>query len=78
MIGNAADILGISSGVAAVVTWFNSRKYANKTSKTLEIVKNYRKVEIYTEVNNKLEQIKSEIRKIGTDGRLTSKKDTKN
>lgn len=73
-LGNIADIIGVISGIVAVIAWFNARKHANKASKTLEIIQNYRRVEIYTEVNKKLEQIKSEIRKIGTDGRANVQK----
>lgn len=73
-LGNVADIIGIISGIVAVIAWLKARKHANKASKTLEVIQNYKRVEIYTEVNKKLEQIKSEIRKIGTDGRANVQK----
>jgi len=50
----------------------NARKHANKASKTLEIIQNYRRVEIFTEVNKKLEQIRLAIRNVGTDNRTTN------
>jgi hypothetical protein len=73
-LGNVADIIGVISGFVAVIAWFNARKHANNASKTLEIIQNYRRVEIFTEVNRKLEIIKSEIRRIGTDGRVNIQK----
>ncbi|MEH7076965.1 hypothetical protein [Neobacillus drentensis] len=71
-LGNVADIIGITSGIVAVIAWLNARKHANKASETLEIIQNYRRVEIFTEVNKKLEQIKRAIRDIATDNRTTN------
>ncbi|MBD7962531.1 hypothetical protein [Fictibacillus norfolkensis] len=74
VVGKLADFIGIISGIVAVTAWLKARKYANKASETLGVIQNYRRVEIYTEVNKKLEQIKSDIRKIGTDGRANVQK----
>ncbi|WP_139062917.1 hypothetical protein, partial [Bacillus cereus] len=71
-LGNIADIIGVISGIVAVVAWVNARKHANKANETLEIIQNYRRVEIFTEVNKKLEQIKRAIRDIATDNRTTN------
>ncbi|WP_074594411.1 hypothetical protein [Bacillus cereus] len=71
-LGNIADIIGIVSGIVAVVAWFNARKHAKKASETLEIIQNYRRVEIFTEVNKKLEQVRLAIRNVGSDGRATN------
>ena len=71
-IGNIANIIGVVSGIVAVIAWMNARKHANKASKTLEIIQNYRRVEIFTEVNKKLEQIRLAIRNVGTDNRTTN------
>ena len=71
-LGNIADIIGVISGIAAVIAWINAKKHANKANKTLEIIQNYRRVEIFTEVNKKLEQIKRAIRDISTDNRATT------
>lgn len=71
-LGNIADIIGVISGIVAVVAWVNARKHANKANETLEIIQNYRRVEIFTEVNKKLEQIKRAIRDITTDNRTTN------
>jgi len=65
-IGNIANILGILSAVISVIAWINAKKHAKKASKSLEVIQNYRKVELYTEVNKKLEQIRLVIRDVGT------------
>lgn len=73
-LGNVANLIGVISAVIAVISWLKARKHAQNAIKALEVIQNYRRVEIYTEVNKKLEQIKSEIRKIGTDGRANVQK----
>ncbi|MCY7817289.1 hypothetical protein [Bacillus haynesii] len=65
-IGNVADIIGIISGISAIIAWINARKHAKNANKTLELVNNYRKVEVFTEINKKLEQIRYSIRDVGT------------
>ncbi|MDM5313366.1 hypothetical protein [Peribacillus frigoritolerans] len=72
LLGNTADLIGIISGAAAVLAWVNAKKHANKANETLEIIQNYRRVEIFTEVNKKLEQIKRTIRDIATDNRTNN------
>ncbi|UUV26922.1 MULTISPECIES: hypothetical protein [Lysinibacillus] len=73
-LGNVADIIGVISGIVAVIAWLKARKHANEANKTLEVIQNYKKVEIFTEVNKKLEQIKRSIRDVATDNRTTSVK----
>ncbi|EIT85386.1 hypothetical protein A374_11600 [Fictibacillus macauensis ZFHKF-1] len=71
-LGNIADIIGILSGIVAVVAWLKARKHADRASDTLEIIQNYRKVEVFTEVNKKLEQIRLAIRSVSPDNRATN------
>lgn len=65
-VGSFADILGIISAVLAAFSWFKARRHSQNATKALDIIKNYRKVETFTEVNKKLEQIKNKIRDVGT------------
>ena len=68
-LGNIANIIGILSAIIAVIAWWKTREYSIKVNETLEVIQNYRKVEMYTEINKKIEHIKSSIREISNSSR---------
>lgn len=72
VIGNVSSVIGIVSAVIAVFAWLRTRKHAKKVNDTLEVIQNYRKVEIYTEVSKKLESIRASIRTVSLSNRNTN------
>lgn len=74
IIGNFANVIGIVSAIVAVIAWLRTRKHAKNVNSTLEIIQNYRKVEIYTEVSKKIELIRTEIRAVLVTGKNITKK----
>lgn len=74
IIGDFANVIGIVSAIVAVIAWLRTRKHAKNVNSTLEIIQNYRKVEIYTEVSKKIELIRSEIRAVLVNGKSITRK----
>jgi len=74
IMGNLANVIGIISAIIAVIAWLKTRKHAKNVNSTLEVIQNYRKVEIYTEVSKKIELIRTEIRAVLVSGKNITKK----
>lgn len=64
----AANIIGILAGILAAVSWVKSKKHSTDAQRALVVVKNYKYIEAYTEINKQLETIKSNIRDYGMPG----------
>jgi hypothetical protein len=57
-----ADVLGIASAIGAGFAWFKARGHSKEAEKSLDIIRNYKKVETFTEADKKIEVIRSNIR----------------
>lgn len=57
-----ADVLSILAAIGAGVSWYKARGHSKETEKSLDIIRNYKKVETFTEADKKIEIIRSNIR----------------
>lgn len=62
-LGKTADIIGIISGILALIAWYKSKKYALEAKKTLVRIQAYREIELLTEISSSLDFIKAQMRK---------------
>ncbi|MBN7453226.1 hypothetical protein I3U53_24595 [Mycobacteroides abscessus subsp. abscessus] len=63
-LSTVADIIGIFAAFLAGLSWFKARKHSKKAEQSLSIIQNYRTIEIFTEVNRRIDTIKVNIRSI--------------
>lgn len=63
-LSTVADILGIFAALSAGLSWFKARKHSKKAEQSLSIIQNYRTIEIFTEVNRRIDTIKVSIRNV--------------
>lgn len=57
-----ADVLGILAAIGSGVAWYKARSHSKEAEKSIDIIRNYKKVETFTEVDKKIEIIRSNIR----------------
>ncbi len=57
-----ADVLGILAAIGSGVAWYKARGHSKEAEKSLDIVRNYKKVETFTGADKKIEIIRSNIR----------------
>ncbi len=63
-LSTVADIMGIFAAFSAGLSWFKARKHSKKAEQSLSIIQNYRTIEIFTEVNRRIDTIKVNIRRV--------------